>query len=497
MSTKKPQSHKKKQLDPQMRRALESAKKALARRAARQRELTIRRSVYIVLAAILVLLTGFWFVRNFTKAALHHKIIAESDHYEVTAAMFACYFRQNADSYLHSAAGSQELSAYNPERSMKEQEHSSGETWYDFFTARTMTGVKNTLQLCEAAYRDGFRLNNQQLARCRAIAAQDDLSRYQKGVRLKDLEKAMELTLLAQEYQNTVRAQITITDEEISSYYQAHQTEYLTASVLCYSFPWNPETTQAGDTAEYDAAVNAANSLSNCRTQQEFTDAVYRYLTEKTDTGREKAEQIAGDLTMTKFVREYPAAVQDWLRGNAARGDTLQVPKNDQCCISVYFLREEPKADDTKTVDFRVIALSSADHGEKPLSFAKELMQEIEKEKEAERAQAFSDYAYEFSEDAGTYANGGLVTGYSAVRTTYGDEAAAWLFDRERQHGDMTAAEHDGTALLLFFEGLNEKTGWENQVREDIFSSRVSEFVQECTQYEIDTKEKNYRYLDV
>ena len=133
MSTKKPQSHKKKQLDPQMRRALESAKKALARRAARQRELTIRRSVYIVLAAVLVLLTGFWFVRNFTKAALHHKIIAESDHYEVTAAMFACYFRQNADSYLHSAAGSQELSAYNPERSMKEQEHSSGETWYDFF----------------------------------------------------------------------------------------------------------------------------------------------------------------------------------------------------------------------------------------------------------------------------------------------------------------------------------------------------------------------------
>ena len=60
MSTKKPQSHKKKQLDPQMRRALESAKKALARRAARQRELTIRRSVYIVLAAVLVLLTGFF-----------------------------------------------------------------------------------------------------------------------------------------------------------------------------------------------------------------------------------------------------------------------------------------------------------------------------------------------------------------------------------------------------------------------------------------------------
>ncbi|MBR4199856.1 MAG: hypothetical protein IKQ91_01085 [Oscillospiraceae bacterium] len=498
MSSQKQKAHTKKYAEQQMRRAIESAKKAIARRAARKKQLALRKTAYIAAAAVLVLLSAVWVIRNHTPAALHHKVIAESDHYEVTAAMFACYFRQCADNYLHTAEGSPDLPVYDPQISLKDQEYSRGVTWYDYFTDRTMRSVKSNLQLCEAAYKADFSLSKQQRARCKAIAAQEDLSRYQKGVRLRDLEAATCLTLLAQEYQNAVRDQITITDDEVSTYYQAHQSELLTASVLSYSFPWDPETTLAGDTTEYDAAVNAANKLAACKTQQEFTDFVFRYLTETKGISRTDAEQLAGELTVTKFVRDFPSDVQAWLRGDAVRGSTMLLPKNDQYCISVYFLREEPQADHARTVDFRLIALSGSQNASESRTARKraaELRDEISAEAPDAQSQAFADRAFEFSEDAESYTNGGLISGYSSVRTAYGAEAAAWLFDRERQHGDMTIAEHNGTVLLLFFEGSNEKTGWENQVCEDIFSSKVREFAESCTKHEIAVNEKNYRYI--
>lgn len=428
--------------------------------------------------------------------ALHRKVIVETDHYEVTAAMFACYFRQNADSYLAAAESNGDLSVYDTARPLSEQEYSSDQTWYDFFMDMTLENVSNQLQLCEAARTAGYSLDAQQAERCKAAAAQEDLSRYQKGVRRKDLEEAVRLTVLAQEYQNTVRAQITVTNEEVSTYYEANKTDYLTASVLSYVFTWNAGEALAGDTAERNAVSGAAENLAACTTQQDFTESVYRYLTESGKMSREEAEEAAANLRVTKFVRDFPQKVQQWLRGGAKRGDTLSVPKEDQGTEAVYFLQSEPDPDNSKAVDFRMIYLTAADFDgvDNALIFAEELREEITAAEDA--AAAFSDCAFEYSEDAATYANGGLISGYSSMRTAYGDEAAAWLFDRERQQGDLTVLVHNNAVLLLFFENASEETGWETQVREDLYSRRVAEFMTALAQHEITILDKNFKYLN-
>lgn len=427
--------------------------------------------------------------------AARRKIIAETEHYQVTAAMFACYFRQCADSYLAYAEANSELSVFDPNVSLKEQEYSNGESWYDQFMDNTMSTVQKNLQLCEAAYAAGFELDDAQLERADNIVASDDLSRYQNDVRKSDLLEATKITLLADQYQKKVNGEISVSDEEADAYYQENQADYLSASVLGYSFPWSPEGMISGDTTDHDAAFEAAEGLAACKTQQEFSDYVYRYLTDKKEFSREEAEQVAAGLKITRFIRDYPDDVRAWIEGGAKRCETQTFPQENQCYTTVYMLCDEPAPDDSRTVDFRVIYLSAADYdgAENAKAFANELREEIEAA--GGTSDAFAEQAYQYSEDAETYPNGGLVSGYSAVRTTYGEEISAWVFDRERKQGDMTVVVRSGAVLLAYFEGANAETGWQNQVREDLLAKKKADFTQQYQQYQVTTYEKNYKYI--
>lgn len=445
-------------------------------------------------AVIALAVCGFRYLNSGSGAA-RHKIIAETEHFQVTAAMFSCYFRQCADSYLSYAEANSGMDVFDPAVSLKEQEYSNGKTWYDQFMDNTMGSVQKNLQLCEAAYAAGFSLDDEQLERCDNIVASDDLSRYQKGVRKSDLLDATKITVLASQYQKKAENDISVSDEEIEAYYQENQADYLTASVMGYSFPWSPEGMLNGDTTDHDAAFEAAEGLAKCKTQQEFSDYVYRYLTNEKKLERAEAEQVAAGLTITKFMRDFPDYVRSWIEGGAKRGDTQTFPQENQCYTTVYLLRDEPAPDDSRTVDFRVIYLSSADYdgAENAEAFANELRGEVEAA--GGTSEAFAEQAYQYSEDAATYPNGGLVSGYSASRTTYGEEITAWAFDRERKQGDMTVVVRSGAVLLAYFEGANAETGWHNQVRDDLYAKKNDEFTQQYQQYAVTVSEKNYKYI--
>lgn len=444
---------------------------------------------------LLAALGGGYYYFNHSTAAMRRKVIAETDHYQVTAAMFACYFRQCADSYLSYAESNSEMSVYDKNISLKEQEYSNGQTWYDLFVDNTMGSVQKNLQLCEAAYQAGFSLDDEQLERCNHIVENDDMSRYQSGIRKDDLLEATKITVLAEQYNKKVNNEISVSDAEIQAYYNENQADYLTASVLGYSFPWSPEGMLTGDMTAHDEALAASAELQKCKTQKEFTEYVYRYLTDKQDVAREEAEQMAAGLVITRFMRDFPDEVRTWIEDGAKRGDTHEFLREDQCYTTVYMLREEPKPDDSRTVDFRVIFLSAADYdgAENAAAFAQELRDSIEEA--GGTSEAFAEQAYEYSEDAATYPNGGLVSGYPASRTTYGDEITAWAFDRERQHGDMTIVERSGAVLLAYFENVNEETSWQNQIRDDLYEQKKAAFSEECVQYEVSTHEQNYKYI--
>ena len=460
-----------------------------------QSVLPMNRLVPIAGAAAAVILLIVVISMNTATSKMRRKVVAETAHYRVTAAVFSVCFRQYADSYLAAAEAEGSGNIYDPKIPLTEQEYSNGETWYDMFFDNTLSRVKNDLRVCEAARAADYELDSAQLEACENRVRTDDLSRYPKGIRESDLLEAAKISALAEAYRQQVRDRITVSEEEIDQYYAEHGIEYYTASVLSYTFQWDAERVLAGDPAEQEAALRAAEGLAACSNQQDFTEYVYRYLTDQKKLDRSEAEQIAADLVTTGFVQSYPADVRTWLESGAQRGDTVALGKTGQCTKTVYMLRDVPTPDESKTVDIRVIELGAAGFGsaEEAAEFALELQNEVTAA--GGTSEAFAERALEYSEDTASYANGGLISGYSAVRTDYGDEIAAWSFDRVRQHGDMTVAVLPDSAVLVYFECANEDTGWKNQVREDIYQNKLSGFTQECARYEVEITEQNYKYI--
>ncbi len=486
----------KKQVDLDALRAQDAAKKEqAAAEKQKKRRKTILTAVCCIGGAAVLAGAGFGIYKLKSGGSLQKQIIAETAHYQVNAAMFACYFRQCEDSYLSYAAGNDSMAVFDETKSLKDQNYKDDQTWYDMFMDNTMSSVESNLQLCEAAYADGFTLSESDLETCRTTAEQTDFSNYQKGVTAADFEQAMQLTLLAQRYQADAQEKLNVTDEEVAKYYQAHSEDYLSVSVLGYSFPWDPQTIIDGDATQHDAALDAAEALSKTKTQQEYTDYVFHYLTDEKKIAREEAEQMAGDLVITKMVTEFPEDVQEWIRGGAQRGETLLLPKEEQCNATVYMLRDTPTADDSKTVDFRIIFLNAAeyDNVDEAEKFAKELQEEV---KAADDPSAkFAEAASEYSQDQSTYANGGLVSAYSAIRTTYGDEVSAWAFDRSRKQGDMVIVKRSSAVILAFFEGENEHSSWENEVRNDMLQQMAADFTEKCRSNTVTKHEDRYQYV--
>lgn len=476
------------------RRAKEAAQREQAEKAKKKNKAI--RIAGISGAAAVLLVGGGYLWCNTGSNALRNKVVAETDHYQVTAAMFACYFRQCADSYLRYAERDSEMSVFDTGVSLKEQEYSNGVTWYDLFLDNAMSSVKTNLQYAEKAYDEGFVLSEEDEATVQELTDKADLDRYQKGVRRSDLEKATRLTILANSYQKAAMEQISVSEDEVNSFYQEHQDDYLMVSALAYSFPWSPESILEGDNTEHDAAIEHAEELGKCRDQKAFSDYVYHYLTEEKEMERAEAEQIAANLTITDMAKDFPDGVQEWIGGGAKPGETFVWPREDQLYASVYLLRSEPAADESRTVDIRVIYLSAADYASiEETEEAAEMIQEDVRAAE-DPSEMFASIAQSYSGDTKTSANGGLVTGYSAAQTAYGDEISAWAFDRERQHGDMTVSSRTGGVMLAFFEGQNDKTGWENQVENDIYQQKVTAFSEDCTAREVAVKEKNYKYIE-
>ena len=446
-------------------------------------------------AAVLLAVFGIRYALLNSTGAMQKKIVAETEHYQVTASMLACYFKQCEESYLAYAAGDSGIAVFDENKPLREQQYNEEQTWFDMLMDNTIKTVKTNLQLCEAAYQAGYSLSEEDTAHCREIGEQADLNRYQKGVTNEDVEKTAVINILSADYQQSVRDSIEITDEQIRDYYDAHRNEYLNVSTLGYTFTWDPAGIIEEDYAEHDAAIKAAETLANCKTQQEYSEFVFKYLTEQKGVERADAEQIAGDLTITKNIGEYPDEVQEWVLSGAQRNSCKLLLHEEACSAQVYMLREQPAADESKTVDIRVLYLSAADYDgiENAVSFANELKDQVDaaEDKSAE----FASLAYEYSEDADTYPNGGLVSGYSASRTTYGDEVSAWAFDRERQSGDMMISERSSAVILVFFEGANAQSGWQNQVRSDLYDQAISAFNERYQSFDVKVYEENYKYI--
>lgn len=503
---KKKQNHQKKK-SPQAPNT--AANKAAQRAAAREERKRQKRSKIIrvsVIAAVTAAAVGALSYAGYrlvqeSGVLMQTRVAAETDHYKVTNAMYCYFYDQCYNSYLSYFEDPADIE-FDTSKKLRDQEASEGTTWHDFFVENTNVVVETMLQYCETAYRADFTLTDEQIAECAEKAAKLDRSKMPAGVREEDMQKAMELELLAGTYYNQFVDAISITDEDVNSYYEKNKAKYLTWDMLCYTIAYDDSSANSSNTVlTKDEAASYAQELSGVSGQDGFKKYVRDFLINVKQKTEQDADNMVNAMKLSTNGSSYSAAVSDWvLEESPAIGDTFIYQEEGQTSYQVYMLISEPVRNESDAVDFRTLVLFNANHdGEDgAMKQAERLMDELEENGADETA--FSKLAMSNSEDSKTFQTGGLVTAYAADRTTYGTKIVEWLFDESRKPGDRTIISDpglsSGVVMLAYYVQDNPKTVWENQVYDDIYAAELAVLEDEKKLYRVSFDEEHIDKLD-
>ncbi len=453
-----------------------------------------------VLAAAAVTVGGFflWNVIRNRPRSLQKMTAAKTDHYSVNAAMLAYYFQGHIDSYLSFAASGTSIPTFDTAQSLRTQYYDAdaGTTWYSYLMDYTMNTVQQTLKLCEAAYDAGFQLTDEEMTKIRSDAEAVDLSKYQEGVTTEDVEAVMTLQTIAADYQREALGGITVSDEEIRAEVSENEHDYLTFNMLCYTFAWTQAEAEAGATAHINAAKQHAQELSECTTREAFEAYVTRYETEERGATAEEAAQTVRAMRMMIGYSGYSDDVKGWIE-TAKPGETYILDSSDQYYVEVMMLLDEPALDPSECVDLRVIYLPSGNYNydiDATVDAAEALIEQCKNAGSSESA--FAQLAVQHSADTSTASNGGLVEGYSRMRTTYGAETADWAFESGRQPGDMFICKRSAAVAIAYYVGKNNRCGWENQVYQALYSSKNKEISAALVASDVTVNSEVQQYID-
>ena len=206
-------------------------------------------TICAIAAALLVIGLAVYNSLYSSGAVQRGKVAAESENYKVDGMMFAYFYNSqyqnmaSAFSYLGVQSGV----------SLKSQECPylvNGGSWFDYLVNMTRDYVLNMLSLCEVGHDNGNTLTDddraeikEQLGALEENAKStgyglDEFLRLMTGnaVKKKDVEKCLELTILAQKAYTQVMDSFTYTDDQLKAYADENSGAFLGVDLYSYTF---------------------------------------------------------------------------------------------------------------------------------------------------------------------------------------------------------------------------------------------------------------------
>lgn len=435
-------------------------------------------------------------------------VAAESEHYEVTAAMMTYFFNATYQTYVN--GGFSQYMGLDTSKALSEQKYTDNETWFDYIMKATKQEVQETLVLAEGAYDLGLELSDadkdeiaELLGNFDTYAANYNVTTqyyiknvYGASVTKQDVEKCLELSSMAELYHDHLMAQYEFDEEDWNTYFDENNSTFLKVDYLSYTFePAEEEeeeeedttasgedTTAAEDTTsaeDTDAAAEEAlavvrtyaEELAATKNADEFYAYVRSYLTDVVYAGMDEealeADSIDIDSLVDKCLTEGKTKSGDSDFTKWAY-DTQRAPYDvftdehdheDHHDITVYMIlpaKEDSDLDyacmyrDTynlKNYRYIPVKLSESDNDQETAKTTAEAILAEYEDKGTE--EAFAELASHDKYGDGKY-EGGLIENadYNALSETV-DE---WVFDAARQPGDtnLVFVENDGYYILYF-----------------------------------------------
>ena len=263
------------------------------------------------------------------------------------------------------------------------------------------------------------------------------------------------------------------TESEIEARYNENPKQYQSVDYYSYNFTWS-ETTRTEEEAkaladEFAAANNVDAFIILMKKQM---------LADEPDLTEEELESSVEYFLTSDAAYTADDELSEWLFGGAKAGDTKIITDTDNSTVTVYMLASEPSRDESKTANVRQILFTESVWGssEKALEKAEEVLAEFEAGDKSE--ESFRLLALAYSEDAGSYYNGGMYENIlpGQMVETFND----WCFDESRTAGDVDIIETDYGYHIMYYvgEGLDS---WQSSVSGAIITEKFNEFSEEVT----------------
>ena len=414
---------------------------------------------------------------------LRNEIAAASvNDIEVDGAMMNYFFNDTYNSFLNYYGSYVSYFGLDPSISLKSQEVSEGETWFEYLMSGAKDSVTSVLVLCEAAKAEGIELTEAEIAAIRSRADSMDEGLYGRGTNKDDIYRAKLLEALAYKYQFIKERELAPTNADVNTYYEENAKTYQSVDYLSFPLYYVSSDSDVKPGREQAVIINEddviafADKLSAAASVDEFKAAVREVLlTEDPDMTDEDVDKKLGALESVGALYTEDNEALEWAFG-AAEGDTKVVIDEKTQTHTVYMITKEAYRDESETISVRHILLYDVTYKnrEGALEKAEELLAQF---KEGDMsADEFALMALEYSEDPGSYYNGGLYVG--VTKGAMVENFDAWCFEDDRKAGDTGIVESEYGVHVMYFEGDGE-AAWYESVSADITAEKLAELSSE------------------
>ena len=453
-------------------------------------------TICLIVGALLVIGLAVYNSVSTSGVLERNTVAAESDNYKVDGMMFAYFYNSQYQNY----ASAFSYLGVQQGVSLKSQPCpylTDGGSWFDYLVRLTRDYVKNMLGLCEIGHENGNSLTDEDRAEIaeqigvleeNAKNAGYSLNGFLRmmtgnGVKKKDVEKCLELTVLAQKAYNQVMDGFSYTDDQLKAYADENPETFKGVDLYSYTFnaadfrvyddDENPTSTSA---EEAEAAKKAADELAAAATAADFESTLRSILT---GTGM-AAEDIDTKIAGAKQIHVLPANlapdVSSWAE-TASAGDPMVLGSDGDDAFTTYLLTKTGYMDETHARSVRHILFMNTTYTDS--STADQVYAEWEASGFSE--DKFIELCGQYSEDPGSKEVGGLYE--DVVPGAMIDEFDAWLFDASRKPGDHALIESEQYGWhIMYYVGEGDRMVWMSQAEEALKNQDYNELLASKTE---------------
>ncbi|MBQ7875013.1 MAG: peptidylprolyl isomerase [Oscillospiraceae bacterium] len=399
-------------------------------------------------------------------------------------------------SNLYSYYGSYLSSVVDISVPLEDQMVSDGLTWHQYVIDYTVDTLVNLTGLYEAAIAEGFVLPEKYQTdldgietQLTEVATESDMTleeyiafMYGEGITMENIYEMTEFRYIAGAYAEEYEAALTVTEDEIDTYYQENKNAIDTVDFRYFSFFYAEEADEENGYLLKEDAETRANSMAEVHTAEEFNALGYEYASED-----QKSYFTEGNDPTIFPGASYDSTgieeVSDWLFDEARQqGDTMVY--HDETYQSYLVVMFEERIDpDYSFVDVRHILImpeedEEGNAGEEAWAAAEAKANEIYEEYLAGEMteEAFSALAAEHSGD-GNASTGGI------YENVYKGQMVApfenWCFDETRKPGDTGIVETSFGYHIMYFVGLGDNN-LVSLVEPTVLQQKINDWVEEC-----------------